>query len=627
MFRYPVILIAIVLSGIVSADEASQTDWTGGPFLQAPSEVWSDTFNSSQNSNYVYSGILSLAFNIMETPVYYSVWEGYNSDPGDCDGDGDIDLFYTYHDTIFTAINADGAGTSWFPGDTLAYCETGYWNNFKSTDIDGDNDIDLITSQVANGPYILNWFENTSQGWQEHFVDSTAEDIYSYIDCADFDGDADQDIVINTSSYQNPSISWLENLDGTGGSWNKHSVSYEDYPVFLYPADLDNDGDIDIAGFFKYSVIAYENADGTGSEWVEHSVQSGLNRCLDGSCGDVDNDGDIDIFILDANSSEFSIILCRNEGDYSWQKIHIKTWDPGPNYVVLLCKLQAVDAELDGSTDIFTSYSVLDMSMDAFGELFFIENSNDLGTEWSSTVLVDSTPYYMPSELNGADISGEGAPDLVVSPGIDDLIVWWRFSDGYVSPGNLYSNILEIPVPFDDTIEWGAITFDSSVPAGTGLEFYLRGSSDPENLGEWSGPIVTSGTSLQGILDETDYFVQYRADMNSESGESSPVLESIQLNWNLLGLAEEPDVTTDTYCLLITENPAYGSLSVGFQIPKTGTVRIDLFDISGRLVNTLTNGEFNKGFHQVQISDLSAGIYFCRMFTDDFTATRKLIVF
>ena len=163
-------------------------------------------------------------------------------------------------------------------------------------------------------------------------------------------------------------------------------------------------------------------------------------------------------------------------------------------------------------------------------------------------------------------------------------------------------------------------------PSETVLEFYVRGSSDPENLGEWSEPIVTSGTSLQGILDNTDSFVQYRLSMNSNLGNASPILENIQLEWGLLGLEEEMNAI-DEYYLLLPVNPSYGSLTVGFIISNITNVRIDLYDISGRLVNTPVTGEFNKGFHQFHIGNLSTGIYFCRMIADDFTTTGKLVVF
>jgi hypothetical protein len=50
-------------------------------------------------------------------------------------------------------------------------------------------------------------------------------------------------------------------------------------------------------------------------------------------------------------------------------------------------------------------------------------------------------------------------------------------------------------------------------------------------------------------------------------------------------------------------------------------------DISGRTVNTPVTGEFNRGFHQFQIFNLSTGVYFRRMVSGNFTATGKLLIF
>jgi len=66
---------------------------------------------------------------------------------------------------------------------------------------------------------------------------------------------------------------------------------------------------------------------------------------------------------------------------------------------------------------------------------------------------------------------------------------------------------------------------------------------------------------------------------------------------------------------------------------KAGRVRIDVFDASGRLVRTLLDEYRGAGRHSVVWdgrnnagSVVPSGIYFYRINTGEFTATRKMIL-
>ena len=63
-------------------------------------------------------------------------------------------------------------------------------------------------------------------------------------------------------------------------------------------------------------------------------------------------------------------------------------------------------------------------------------------------------------------------------------------------------------------------------------------------------------------------------------------------------------------------------------------VSIQIYDLNGRLVNTLAQGNFVAGYHTVKfnsivkgkISALGNGIYFCRMQAPGFEKTLKLLL-
>ena len=76
-------------------------------------------------------------------------------------------------------------------------------------------------------------------------------------------------------------------------------------------------------------------------------------------------------------------------------------------------------------------------------------------------------------------------------------------------------------------------------------------------------------------------------------------------------------------------NPFNPSTKITFEMPKNGYVTLRVYDMLGRLVKTLVNNEFVKaGVNEVTFADtkLASGIYFYRLESTDFTATRKMIL-
>jgi hypothetical protein len=79
-------------------------------------------------------------------------------------------------------------------------------------------------------------------------------------------------------------------------------------------------------------------------------------------------------------------------------------------------------------------------------------------------------------------------------------------------------------------------------------------------------------------------------------------------------------------------NPFNPSTKIKFDIPASESisknVNIKIFDISGREVKVLYNGELKSGSYETEFdaSGLSSGVYFCSMIAGNFTETIKLIL-
>ncbi len=75
-------------------------------------------------------------------------------------------------------------------------------------------------------------------------------------------------------------------------------------------------------------------------------------------------------------------------------------------------------------------------------------------------------------------------------------------------------------------------------------------------------------------------------------------------------------------------NPFNPSTTIRFELPVDGHVKLDLYNVLGQHVHTLADKNYAAGFHSVTwtATDYSAGLYFYKLRTDNFSATKRLIL-
>jgi hypothetical protein len=73
-------------------------------------------------------------------------------------------------------------------------------------------------------------------------------------------------------------------------------------------------------------------------------------------------------------------------------------------------------------------------------------------------------------------------------------------------------------------------------------------------------------------------------------------------------------------------NPFNSITCLTFGLPTTGHVKLAIYDLNGRLLETLINNKrvAGKYFVMWNASQFDSGIYFIRMETSGFSATRKV---
>ena len=75
-------------------------------------------------------------------------------------------------------------------------------------------------------------------------------------------------------------------------------------------------------------------------------------------------------------------------------------------------------------------------------------------------------------------------------------------------------------------------------------------------------------------------------------------------------------------------NPFNPSTTIEFSLPKTGNVTLKVFNVLGKEVASLINGQVESGKHKVNFdaSNLNSGVYFYRIDAGNFIDTKKMIL-
>lgn len=603
MYRRILPLMIFSFIAITHADYATQTDWFDGPGVWGPSDEWDNTFYLETRIEWdSIPGEISLQYDLDYLVAgYYNGASSVYSE--DIDGDGDMDVIgaAAYDDEITWWENEGGSGTYW-----IEHIVDEDFQNARSVfagDIDGDGDLDILSASVDDN-YIM-WWENidgSGTSWTKHLVDN----YFEYPRCIyseDIDGDGDMDVL--GAAYDINNITWWENENGSGTSWVKHTVDANFLSAHsVFAEDIDDDGYMDIigggAGGGGYSAW-WKNVDGSGTSWIKHIIAGGVRSI----CA-VDINGDCYMDILGATASN-AIMWWENEdgSGRSWIGHYICTFYDDAISVYY------EDLDSDGDIDVLgASYE---------DEITWWANTDTgLGIDW--------VEHIIDAKFNGAysvysqDINGDGEMDVLGAAINSDKIVWWDLNK-YSLDGSLESSCLYL----SSDPGWGSISWTTTEPSGTSVAFLVRSCDSPDSnsMGAWSDTLY-SPCSLNGILDEDDSFFQYKVILETFDSSITPVLEDVTITWNPLGIeGGEPVVLR---LLPFAPNPSSDSPVIRFSLPEQASVELRVFDFSGRLVNEIHGDEYSGGFHDVLLEDLSPGIYFCRMISGEFTATKRFVV-
>jgi hypothetical protein len=263
------------------------------------------------------------------------------------------------------------------------------------------------------------------------------------------------------------------------------------------------------------------------------------------------------------------------------------------------------------------------------GGIYLIDNS--------SAIIRGNVIYRNRADMGGGGIQcARGSNALIINNVIYGNPIGSGIVMGYCDP-ILINNIIWNNSP-------GQVDFNSSLPIITYCDiqggFAGEGNIDANSLfrdtanGDFhlmsiacgdtaDSPCIDAGLpdSLDQILDCLHGLGTTRSDMGAYGGNNSGQLTGINGNSN----GRIPDIIalSQNY-----PNPFNGSTTINYFLAKAADVRIDIFDILGRKIETLSEGFQSAGLHRIIWNGDSrpTGVYFYRIQAGNFAETMKMLL-
>ncbi len=361
-------------------------------------------FSSNCFGQFGYPHQISNNTSILKNPEFFKI--------ADLDGDQDLDIITLNSNLNQSPLwleNLDGLGEFGKPqiigdnpGHGLVHLAIG--------DLDSDGDEDVLMSKNKT----ITWYKNeirNSATFRDTIVfpsfNSNINELYIF--------DLNQDDIMDIICLTGGDLTWMEGIDGKG-NFNNLEVVYEDIHLYLHFVDMDNDGDDDIV------TESLANGGVEGIVWLEFlGGDNGFDSTphligdlhVNGiAVSDVDSDGDMDIVGHDQNPDN-KVFWIENLGGNNF----------GPTQDLSNDKIYSIavgDLDQDSDIDILVPY---------FFSPKILVNTNNQGS--FSTIPTD-LPFFedvLSSEL--IDLDGDNILDfLSLARGTVDNRAQLLFSKG-----------------------------------------------------------------------------------------------------------------------------------------------------------------------------------------------------
>jgi hypothetical protein len=438
---------------------------------------------------------------------------------------------------------------------------------------DMDDDGDLDVAATGSGTDRVLWYENiggTATNWTKHLIDTYLDGAMG-LAIADMDGDFDKDLV--AAGSETSKFLWYENRTGTPRI-KRYIDEHLDGAGSVFVEDIDGDDDLDIVVTVSNAniILWFENVGGTARNWTKHIMDANLDGARELDVADIDDDGDPDVVTIGYFSDD---VVCykNNLPDTNWTKIIIDGSLRGPSCV------RIADIDGDGDPDIAATGNTPAMHI---ARLVWYKNDS-IEQTW--------TKYPISTDLNRArslainDIDGNGSMDILVT-------------DNAYPPDNAADDVILFRSE-DGGQTWTEESIDNNLDGANYV--YIADINNDFHL-----DILVTATGANQIV----WYKNSTTDIDPVSGKVSTFYELSQ-NY---------------------PNPFNARTTIEYSLTKATKTIVKIYDILGREVITLLEGNQEQGVHRIYWDGrdkmnqaVATGMYLFRIEAGEFVSTKKMV--
>jgi predicted outer membrane repeat protein len=250
-----------------------------------------------------------------------------------------------------------------------------------------------------------------------------------------------------------------------------------------------------------------------------------------------------------------------------------------------------------------------------------VENS---ALHWGGGIhFYESSPIIVNNVLSGnkAEVSGGGIYcELVSNPTITNTI-FWADSASYSAEIDFDDSSSPYLTYCDIQGGWpgeGNIDVDPLFRDTTSGDFHLMSIACGDSV---DSPCIDAGDAniLDNLLDCSWGLGTYISDMGAYGGVDSCTYDIDDYT------ADLPD---GLFCLRNYPNPFNATTTIIFALPEPQDVKLTIYDLLGRNIQTLPDEYREAGSHAVTFdaSDISSGVYFYRLQAGDMVETKRMVL-
>ena len=179
---------------------------------------------------------------------------------------------------------------------------------------------------------------------------------------------------------------------------------------------------------------------------------------------------------------------------------------------------------------------------------------------------------------------------------VDELGQYWRNREAFKYSQSIKNDSMVITIP------------DSTYPFDDRLSIVVNNGRDLKSL------LVQKqdGKSIKALKSnfESNDLIVYFSEKEIFTGIQNNKLPEIQLSMSAY------------------PNPFTSQTTIGFVLPEESPVKLDIYDMSGRLVSTLLDQRMTPGLHQVVYvpNNARTGLYLCRLTTNKGFIVKKIML-